>query len=107
MELEAADRLFGLLPEDQKIKFRALWDEFEAWETPEAKFAHAVDNFQPLMLNAATGGKSWVEHGIKLEQVLKRNRQSELGSKEHWSYAYENFIEPSIKSGVLKTDEAE
>ena len=105
-ELEAADRLFGLLPEDQGVKFRALWDEFEAWETPEAKFAHAMDNFQPLMLNAATGGKSWQEHGIRLSQVLKRNGDSKRGSAELWDYAYENFIEPSIKSGVLKTDEA-
>ena len=105
-ELEAADRLFGLLPEDQGIKFRALWDEFEAWETPESKFAHAMDNFQPLMLNAATGGKSWQEHGIHLSQVLKRNSSSKLGSAELWDYAYENFIEPSIRSGVLKTDEA-
>ncbi|MBQ9504168.1 MAG: HD domain-containing protein [Lachnospiraceae bacterium] len=105
-ELEAADRLFGLLPEDQGVKFRALWDEFEAWETPEAKFAHAMDNFQPLMLNAATGGKSWQEHGIHLSQVLKRNGDSKLGSAELWDYAYENFIEPSIRSGVLKTDEA-
>ena len=105
-ELEAADRLFGLLPEDQGIKFRALWDEFEAWETPEAKFAHAMANFQPLMLNAATGGKSWQEHGIRLEQVLKRNQASQKGSAELWDYAYENFIEPSIRSGVLKTDEA-
>ena len=105
-ELEAADILFGLLPEDQGIKFRALWDEFEAWETSESKFAHAMDNFQPLMLNAATGGKSWQEHGIHLSQVLKRNSSSKLGSAELWDYAYENFIEPSIKSGVLKTDEA-
>lgn len=105
-ELEAADKLFGLLPEDQAIKFRALWDEFEAWETPESKFAHAMDNFQPLMLNSATKGKSWVEHGIRLEQVLKRNERSALGSEELWAYAYENFIEPSVKSGAIKTDEA-
>ena len=104
-EQEAADRLFGLLPEDQGIKFRALWDEFEAWDTPEAKFAHAMDNFQPLMLNAATNGRSWQEHGIKLAQVIKRNGRSQLGSAELWTYAYENFIEPSVRSGVLKTDE--
>ena len=105
-ELQAADKLFGLLPSDQAEKFRAIWDEFEEWETPEAKFAHAMDNFQPLMLNATTKGISWAEHGIRLEQVLKRNGRSQMGSKELWEYAYENFIEPSVKSGAIKTDEA-
>lgn len=100
-ELHAADRLFGLLPEDQAEKFRALWDEFEAWETPEAKFARALDNVQPLMLNAASGGKSWEEHKIKLKQVLARNGRSAQGSETLWNYAYENFIRPSVEEGKL------
>ena len=100
-ELHAADRLFGLLPEDQAEKFRALWNEFEAWETPEAKFARALDNVQPLMLNAASGGKSWEEHGIVLKQVLARNGKSALGSETLWNYAYENFIRPSVEEGKL------
>ena len=67
-ELAAADRIFGLLPEDQQKKFRELWDEFEEGETAEAKFAHTMDNVQPAMLNAATGGKAWEERKIRLSQ---------------------------------------
>ncbi len=100
-ELAAADRLYGLLPKDQGQKFRALWDEFEAWETPEAKFAHAMDHIQPLMLNDASGGRSWTEHGVRLEQVLERNRRTSEGSKELWEYAYEHFIRPGAKKGIL------
>ena len=58
-EVKAADRIFGILPEDQGTYLRELWDEFEAYETAEAKYAHLLDNFQPLMLNDASDGKSW------------------------------------------------
>ncbi len=101
-ELRAADRIYGLLPEDQKEKLRGLWDEFEAWETPEAKFAHAMDCVQPLMLNAATDGKSWIEHGVHLSQVLGRNEHTAEGSETLWEYAYENFIAPNVEKGRLK-----
>lgn len=103
-ELKAADRIYGLLPQDQKEKLRKLWDEFEAWETPEAKFAHAMDCIQPLMLNAATDGKSWVEHEVHLSQVLGRNKHTAKGTKELWEYAYENFIAPNVEKGRLKND---
>lgn len=79
-EVAAADRIFGLLPEDQGAYFRELWEEFEAYETAEAKFAHTLDNFQPLMLNDATDGRSWVEHNVKKSQVLKRNQKTAEGS---------------------------
>lgn len=101
-ELAAADRIYGLLPDDQKESLRALWDEFEAWETPEAKFAHTMDCVQPLMLNAATDGKSWVEHGVHLSQVLGRNARTAEGSEELWKYARENFIHPNVEKGRLK-----
>ncbi len=101
-ERAAADRIYGLLPEDQGEKLRALWDEFEAWETPEAKFAHAMDNVQPLMLNAATDGKSWVEHGVCLTQVLGRNARTAEGSEGLWKYVRENFIWPNVEKGRLK-----
>ena len=104
-EVKAADRIFGILPEDQAEKFRALWEEFEARETKEAKFARAMDNFQPLMLNAATDGKSWTDHQICVSQVLKRNERSGEGSKEVWRYALENFIKPYIEKGRLIEDE--
>ena len=79
-EVKAAERIFGVLPDDQKDKFSALWDEFEAGETPEAKFAHTMDNFQPAMLNNATDGKMWKSHKVKLQQILERNSNSADGS---------------------------
>lgn len=101
-EKKAAERIYGLLPEDQGEKLIKIWEEFEEWKTPEACFAHAMDNLQPLMLNAATDGKSWVEHGIHVKQVLKRNENTALGSRELWEYAYENFICPNVEKGRLK-----
>jgi len=101
-EKAAADRIFALLPDDQEAKFRGLWDEFEAWDSPEAKFAHAMDNIQPLMLNAATDGKSWEEHGVRLAQVEKRNEKTAQGSDRLWAYAYEQFIAPSVETGKLR-----
>lgn len=101
-EKKAADRIYGLLPEDQQEKLRGLWDEFERWESPEACFAHAMDCVQPLMLNAATEGKSWIEHQVYLDQVLGRNKKSAEGSTELWKYSYENFIVPNVEEGRLK-----
>lgn len=103
-ELAAADRIFGLLPQDQGEKLRALWDEFEEGESAEAKFAHAMDHIQPLMLNAATDGKSWMEHGIHLNQVLGRNQNTAEGSRELWEYAYRKFIAPNVEKGRLMKD---
>ncbi len=101
-EVRAADRLFAILPEDQAQKMRALWDEFEAWETPEAKFAHTMDNLQPTMLNAATGGKAWSERGVHTSQLKKRNARTHQGSAALWAYDLEHFIRPYIKPGCIK-----
>lgn len=101
-EKKAADRIYGLLPEDQQEKLRKLWDEFEEWKSPEARFARAMDCIQPLMLNAATEGKSWEEHGVHLSQVLGRNGRTAEGSQALWQYAYENFITPNAEKGRLK-----
>lgn len=106
-ELAAADRIFGLLPEDQGKKFRALWEEFEACETPEAKFARTMDNVQPMMLNHATDGKSWKERGVQLSQILKRNERTKEGSKELWNYSFENFIKPNVEAGRIKENAEE
>ncbi len=103
-EEKAADRIFDMLPEDQKAKFRALWEEFEAAETKEAKFARTMDNVQPLMLNNATGGKSWEERGVRISQILKRNEITPKGSKELWDYAYENMIRPNVDKGKIIDD---
>lgn len=100
-ELKAADRIFGILPEDQGKKMRALWEEFEEQKTPEAKFARTLDNFQPTMLNDASDGKSWAEKGIKLSQILERNKNTHLGSETLWQYSYENFLMKNVKKGRI------
>ena len=99
-ELKAADRIFGLLPEAQKSEYRGLWDEFEAMETPESKFANMLDKVQPLLLNDASGGKSWAEHGVQISQVLKRDERVHEGSEEIWAYA-KSILEKNVKNGRL------
>jgi len=81
----AAERIFGLLPEGQGDELRALWEEFEAGETPDARFAVAMDRFQPLLLNYHGGGGSWREHGITRAQVLRRMAPIELGAPALWA----------------------
>ena len=96
-EVKAADRLYGILPEDQGEKLRELWEEFEEAQTPEAKFAHVMDNVQPAMLNDYTEGKDWIAKGVRLSQILERNAHTAEGS-------YTNFIEPNVKTGKIKDD---
>ena len=100
-ELKAADRIFGLLPDAQRMEYRGLWDEFEAMETAEAKFANMLDKVQPLLLNNASDGKSWVEHGVRESQVLARNSRTHEGSEELWAYA-KSLIEENVKKGRLQ-----
>lgn len=106
-EERAAERIFGMLPSDQREKMRALWEEFEAYETREAKFARSMDNIQPMMLNAATDGKAWEEHEVRLSQILKRNQRTKEGSKTLWKYAKENFIDPNIEKKRIVDDRNE
>ncbi|MBQ8518877.1 MAG: HD domain-containing protein [Agathobacter sp.] len=103
-EEKAADRLFGLLPEDQAEELRALWEEFETGETKEAKFARTMDNFQPMMLNDATDGKAWVEHQVAVSKILKRNERTPRGSEELWNYGKENYIEKHVNLGHIIDD---
>ena len=103
-ELTAADRIFGLLPSDQAEYMRGLWDEFEERKTPEAKFARTLDNIQPVMLNNASGGRSWEEKCVHLNQILKRNENTKDGSETLWDYAYNNFIKPNVENGKIKED---
>lgn len=103
-ELAAADRIFGLLPEDQAVKFRSLWDEFEECKTPEARFARAMDNIQPAMLNSESDGKSWQEKGVRLSQILGRNKNTAEGSEVLWEYSYDHFIRPNVEKGKIKED---
>ena len=103
-EVKAADRIYGILPEDQGGKLRELWEEFEEAQTPEAKFAHVMDNVQPAMLNDYTEGKDWIAKGVRLSQILERNAHTAEGSQKLWDYAYTNFIEPNVKTGKIKDD---
>lgn len=88
-EEKAADRLFGLLPDDQRDEYRALWEEFERVDTAEARFAAALDRMQPMLLNYSKDGISWREHGVSFEQVHARNAHIKNGSEELWEYIEE------------------
>lgn len=101
-EERAAQRIYGMLPEDQEKRMRSLWEEFEAGITPEAKFARAMDHIQPILLNDAAGGKGWTEHGVTLSQILKRNASTAEGSEKLWQYTKENWIDDNVKKGNIK-----
>jgi putative hydrolase of HD superfamily len=102
-ELKAADRLFGMLPEDQRDELRALWDEFEVCKTKEAKFANALDRVQPILLNYLSGGTAWMKHGIHKSQVMARNEFSKDGSEVIWQYILD-IINDSVDKGYIKKD---
>ena len=83
--------------------FMILWEEFEAYETPEAKYAHMLDNSQPLFLNNATDGISWVEHGVKKSQIYTRNRRTGEGAPKIWEYMQE-LIDQHVEKGHVIDD---
>jgi putative hydrolase of HD superfamily len=99
-EARAAERIFGLLPEDQAQEFRALWEEFEAKETAEARFATAVDRFQPVLLNLLTQGSAWRRHGVTHDRVVARNRHIAEGSSTLWEFA-EEMLREAVQDGRL------
>lgn len=100
-ERAAAERLFGLLPADQREHLHRLWEEFEARETPEARFAAAIDRLQPVLHNVHTEGASWREHGIRLEQVVAINHKMEEGAPELWKLA-RRLLDEAVEKGNLK-----
>lgn len=102
-ELKSANRIFGILPEDQGSYFRKLWDEFEEYESADAKFAHLLDNFQPFLLNDASNGLSWTEHGVHRSQVCKRNEKVPETSEIVWNKMLE-VMDKHIAEGHLKAD---
>ncbi|HVM09281.1 MAG TPA: HD domain-containing protein [Acidimicrobiales bacterium] len=101
LEQAAADRIYALLPDDQRDELRALWEEFEAKETPEARFAGSVDRLAPLLLNHATKGRSWREHGITSDRVRDLNRRIDAGSPLLWAAAQE-AIDDAVAKGYLE-----
>ncbi|MEM7051094.1 MAG: HD domain-containing protein [Acidobacteriota bacterium] len=100
-EQRAADRIFGLLPPDQGERLRRLWDEFEAGETPEARYAVALDRMQPMLLNLASEGSSWQRHGIRRQQVVERNRPIGDGAPALWRYMEERLA-AAVRDGLLE-----
>ena len=103
-EMKAAERIYHILPADQAQELMALWQEFEALETPEAKYAKAMDNLQPAMLNAATNGRAWKEHEVKLSKILKRNQTTAEGAGVLWQYSLERFVKPHVELGNIQDD---
>jgi putative hydrolase of HD superfamily len=99
-ELQAAKRIFNLLPVDHARQLQSLWEEFEARQTLNSRFANALDRLQPLISNYYTGGRAWRKHGVKRHQVVARNRWIEKGAPELWRYAL-GLIEDAVAQGIL------
>ena len=100
-ERAAADKLFGSLESEQSAEFRALWDEFEAAETPESKYANAIDRIQPLILNYLTNGHTWKLGNVHAPQIYKRMDIIRTAAPELWQIV-EGVIADSIEKGILK-----
>ena len=99
-EIAAADRIFGLLPDDQRAYVRSLWEEFEAQDTVESRFANALDRLQPFLLNAHAHGGSWRTHNLSRDQVLKRMAPIESAMPELWPLVVE-VIDGFCAAGVI------
>ena len=103
-EERAKQRIFSLLPEDQCRELMALFDEFEAYETPESRFAHAMDNLQPLILNHSNEGGDWKEHQVSADQVYRRQEKTKLGSEILYQLT-DQLLQENIRKGNLRVRE--
>ena len=99
----AKERIFSILPEEQKEELIKLFDEFEAYETAESKFAHVMDNLQPLILNNSNGGSDWREHGVTAKQVYGRQNKTKLGSERLYEVT-DKLIQENINKGNIKAE---
>ena len=99
-EEAAKERIFSLLPKDQKEELTALFDEFEEYETADSKFAHAMDNFQPLILNNSNEGGDWKEHGVTAKTVYSRQNKTRLGSEKLFEVT-DRILKENIQKGSL------
>lgn len=97
----AKERIFSILPEEQKDELIKLFDEFKEFKTAESKFAHAMDNLQPLILNNSNGGGDWREHGVTAEQVYGRQSKTKLGSERLYE-VIDRIIKENIVKGNIK-----
>ena len=102
-ERRAANRIFGLLPVEQGEELIAVWEEFEAGETPEAKFARAMDRLEPLLQNSSNNGGTWNEPGVNYTKVYTKKSIIKEGAEKIWEYA-ETLINEGVKKGVLKKE---
>ena len=100
-EERAKEKLYSLLPDDQKRELVSLFDEFESYESPEARFAHAMDNVQPLILNDSNEGGDWKDHQVSAELVYGRHKKTKLGSEKLYEVSDE-ILQKNIKKGNLK-----
>ena len=96
----AKERIFSLLPEDQRAELTELFDEFENWSSPEARFAHALDNLQPLLLNNSNDGGDWKAHGVTASQVYGRQRKTRIGSETLFELT-DAILQEQIRKGNL------
>lgn len=102
-ERQAANRIFGLLPVEQGEELIAVWEEFEAGKTPEAKFARAMDRLEPLLQNSSNNGGTWNEPGVNYTKVYTKKSIIKEGAEKIWEYA-ETLINEGVKKGVLKKE---
>lgn len=100
-EEAAKQRIFSMLPQDQAEELMALFDEFEAYETAESRFAHAMDNVQPLILNNSNGGGDWREHQVTAEQVYGRQNKTKLGSQRLFEVT-DRMLQENIRKGNIR-----
>ncbi len=103
-ERKAADRIFGMLPEDQNSELRSLFEEFETGESAEAKFAKAMDNLQPLLLNNSNNGGDWRAHNVRKSQVINRQSGTKAGSETLWNIS-EKIVLDNVKKGNIVNDD--
>ena len=100
-EDKAKERIFSMLPDDQKVELIELFDEFESCQSPESKYAHAMDNLQPLLLNNSNGGGDWREHEVTAAQVYERQKKTRLGSELLYEFT-DQVIKENVKKGNIR-----
>ncbi|MES2520690.1 MAG: HD domain-containing protein [Bacteroidota bacterium] len=99
-ETIAAKRIFGILPTEQADEFISIWEEFEAGQTNEAKFAKSMDRFEPLLQNASNQGGTWTEFNVSYERVFDTAKSIKKGSETIWNYT-ESLLNESVEQGIL------
>ena len=99
-EATAAKRIFGLLPQELAEEFMGIWQEFEAAQTPEAKFANAIDNFEPMLQNASNAGGTWSEFDVPYQTIIEKKKRINEGSSTIWAYA-KNLVDECYEQGYI------